>query len=146
MKTKLTKELQDCLFKYTDKQGQFGCFEVTIGWFGKERVDYLLYDTQDIWRCYEIKISESDFHSKCNNTFIGNYNYYVMTFELYQKVKNEIPDNIGVLIKEFNTLESVKKAKKQELKVDSKTLFQSMIRSMQRDNARYYKIVNIIKE
>ena len=69
-----------------------------------------------------------------------------MTFELYQKVKNEIPDNIGVLIKEFNTLESVKKAKKQELKVDSKILFQSMIRSMQRDNARYYKIVNIIKE
>lgn len=112
MKTKLTKELQDCLFKYTDKQGQFGCFEVTIGWFGKERVDYLLYDTQDFWRCYEIKVSESDFHSKCNNTFVGNYNYYVMTFELYNKVKNEIPEEVGVLIKSFNTLESIKKFSK----------------------------------
>lgn len=146
MKTKLTKELQDCLFKYTDKQGQFGCFEVTIGWFGKERVDYLLYDTQDVWRCYEIKVSESDFYSKCNNTFVGNYNYYVMTFELYNKVKNEIPEDVGVLIQSFNTLESIKKAQKQDLKADSKILFQSMIRSMQRDNARYYRILNIIKE
>ncbi len=146
MKTNLTKKLQDCLFKYTDKQGQFGCFEVTIGWFGKERVDYLLYDTQDVWRCFEIKVSESDFHSKCNNTFVGNYNYYVMTFELYNKVKNEIPEEVGVLVQSFNTLESIKKAKKQDLKADSKILFQSMIRSMQRDNARYYRIVNIIKE
>lgn len=146
MKTQLTKKLQDCLFRYTDKQGQFGCFEVTIGWFGKERVDYLTYDTNDIWKCFEIKISESDFHSKCNNTFIGNYNYYVMTFELYQKVKNEIPEHIGVLVNNFNTLESIKQAKKQKLKIDNKILFQSMIRSMQRDNARYYKIVNIIKE
>ena len=146
MKTQLTKRLQDCLFKYTDKQGQFGCFEVTIGWFGKERVDYLTYDTNDIWKCFEIKISENDFHSKSNNTFIGNYNYYVMPFELYNKVKAEIPNNIGVLVPEFNTLTSVKQSQKQNLKVDSKILFQSMIRSMQRDNARYYKIVNIIKE
>ena len=146
MKTQLTKKLQDCLFKYTDKQGQFGCFEVTIGWFGKERVDYLTYDTNEIWKCFEIKISESDFHSKSNITFIGNYNYYVMPFELYNKVKDEIPNNIGVLVPEFNTLTSVKQAQKQNLKVDSKILFQSMLRSMQRDNARYYKIVNIIKE
>ena len=146
MKTQLTKKLQDCLFKYTDKQGQFGCFEVTIGWFGKERVDYLTYDTNDMWKCFEIKTSEGDFHSKCNKTFIGNYNYYVMPFELYNKIKNEIPDNIGVLVPEFNTLTSVKQAKKQNLKIESKILFQSMIRSMQRDNARYYKIVNIIKE
>lgn len=69
-----------------------------------------------------------------------------MPFDLYNKVKSEIPEEVGVLVKNFNTLESIKKAKKQDLKVDSKILFQSMIRSMQRDNARYYKIVNIIKE
>ena len=69
-----------------------------------------------------------------------------MPFELYNKVKDEIPNNIGVLVPEFNTLTSVKQAQKQNLKADSKILFQSMIRSMQRDNARYYKIVNIIKE
>ena len=146
MKTQLTKRLQDCLFKYTDKQGQFGCFEVTIGWFGKERVDYLTYDTNDMWKCFEIKTSKDDFNSKCNKTFIGNYNYYVMPFELYNKVKDEIPEHIGVLSPNLNTLESIKQAKKQDLKIDSKILFQSMIRSMQRDNARYYKIVNIIKE
>lgn len=109
-------------------------------------MEYILYDTQDVWRCYEIKVSESDFYSKCNNTFVGNYNYYVMTFELYNKVKNEIPEDVGVLIQSFNTLESIKKAQKQDLKADSKILFQSMIRSMQRDNARYYRILNIIKE
>lgn len=146
MKTELTKKLQDKLFKYTDKQGQFGCFEVTIGWFGKERVDYLTYDTSGNWKCFEIKVSENDFKSKCNNTFIGNYNYYVMPYELYDKVKNEIPEEIGVLIPEYNGLESIKKAKKQDLKVDKEILFESMIRSMQRDNARYYKILNIIKE
>jgi hypothetical protein len=117
------------MWRATNKQGVFGCFEVTIGWFGKERVDYITYDTKGIWRCYEIKISKSDFHSKAHNTFIGHYNYYVMTQELYEQVKDEIPKHIGVYVKGVCR----KKAKRQELGVDEQALKNSMIRSLCRE-------------
>ena len=108
----------------------FGVLECTIGWFGKERVDYLTYDTNGMWRCYEVKVSKSDFHSNAHNTFIGHYNYYVMPDELYQEVKNEIPNHVGVIA---NGSTSVKKAKKQELKVDEQVLKDSMMRSLSRE-------------
>mgnify|MGYP000163993137 CR=1 FL=1 len=53
MKTEETKRLERAIWKATNKQGVFGCFEVTIGWFGKERVDYMTYDTKGVFRCYE---------------------------------------------------------------------------------------------
>lgn len=106
----------------------FGCFEVTIGWFGKERVDYMTYDTKGVWRCYEIKISKSDFHSKNHNTFVGNYNYYVLTDELYKQVKDEILNGVGVYV--GSSL--IKRAKKKELQVDKQILENSMIRSLSR--------------
>ena len=109
--------------------GVFGCFEVTIGWYGKERIDYITYDTKGTWRCYEIKVSKSDFHSKAKHTFIGHYNYYVMTQDLYNQVKDEIPSYIGVYVK--NNL--IKRPKKQELKVDEQILKNSMIRSLCRE-------------
>ena len=85
-KTEETLRLERSIFKATKKMGVFGCFEVTIGFFGKERVDYMTYDTKGIFRCYEIKTSLSDFHSKAKKTFCGHYNYYVLTKELYEKV------------------------------------------------------------
>jgi len=47
-KTELTIQLERDIWSATVKQGVFGCFEVTIGWFGKERVDYITYDTNGI--------------------------------------------------------------------------------------------------
>lgn len=111
------------------------CFEVTIGWFGKERVDCLSYDTNGIWRCYEIKVSKSDFHSKAKKTFCGHYNYYVLTSDLYEKIKDEIPNHIGVYV--GGSL--VKKAKKQELSVDEQVLKDSMIRSLYRESEKILK-------
>ena len=102
---------------------------MTIGWFGKERVDYITYDTNGIWRCYEIKISKSDFHSKAHNTFIGHFNYYVMPKELYEAVKDEIPKHIGV----YTGADLVKRPKKQELKVNEQILKDSLIRSLSRE-------------
>lgn len=128
-KTELTKELEMKIWKATHKQGTFGCFEVTIGWFGKERVDYMTYDTKGVWRCYEIKISKSDFHSKSHNTFIGHFNYYVMTRELYEQVKDEVPKHIGVYLGDW----CERKAKRQELKENEQVLKNSMIRSLCRD-------------
>lgn len=128
-KTDLTKELEYKIFKATNKQGVFGCFEVTIGWFGKERVDYITYDTKGIWRCYEIKVSKSDFYSKAHNTFAGHFNYYVMPQELYNIVKDNIPKHIGVYI----GADLIKRPKKQTLNVDEQILKNSLIRSLSRE-------------
>ena len=132
MKTKKTVELERAIWKATQNQGTFGCLEVTIGWFGKERVDYMTYNTKGEFRCYEIKVTKSDFRSKAHNTFLGHYNYYVLTPELYDEVKNEIPPHIGVYV--GGTL--AKKARRQELGTDEKTLKDSMIRSLCRDVAK----------
>lgn len=133
-KTEVTKQLEDAIYKETSKQGTFGCFEVTIGWYGDERVDYMTYNTKREWRCYEIKCSKADFHSKAKKTFIGNYNYYVMTKELYEQVKDEIPRHIGVYIGRV----LVKRPRKQELTVDEQILKDSFIRSLYRDSKKFY--------
>lgn len=137
-KTELTIELERKIWGATAKQGVFGCFEVTIGWFGEERVDYITYDTKGIWRCYEIKVSKSDFYSKAKKTFVGHFNYFVMTEELYEQVKEDIPKHIGVYIGNY----CKKKAKKQELIVDEQVLKDSLIRSLSREAAKLYKSGN----
>lgn len=137
-KTEITIELEKKIHKATSKQGVFGCFEVTIGWFGEERVDYMTYDTKGIWRCYEIKVSKSDFRSNAHNTFLGHYNYYVMTKELYEKVKEEIPAHIGVYLGSWCT----KRAKKQKLVIDEQILKNSLIRSLCRDAEKLMKLEN----
>lgn len=128
-KTEETIKLEKDIFKATQKQGVFGCMEVTIGWWGKERVDYITYDTKGVWRCFEIKVSKADFHSKAKKTFIGHYNYFVMPTKLYEQVKDEIPNHIGV----YCGGDLVKRAKKQELQVDEQILKDSMIRSLYRE-------------
>lgn len=137
-KTEQTIKLEQEIWQATRKQGVFGCFEVTIGWFGEERVDYITYDTKGIWRCYEIKISKSDFHSKAHNTFLGHFNYYVMPQELYDEVQSEIPNHIGVYVNK----RCIKKSKKQRLKVDEQVLKNSLIRSLYREAEKIYKDEN----
>ena len=117
-KTKLTKILEKELWRATRKLGTFGCFEVTIGWFGKERVDYMTYDTKGTWRCYEIKVSKNDFYSKSKTTFVGHYNYYVMPQELYNQVAQDIPEGIGVYVFNGWGLRLVKRPKYKDLAVD----------------------------
>jgi hypothetical protein len=111
MKTAETVALEKAIRRATRKTGVFGCYEVTIGFCGRERVDYMTYDTKGVFRCYEIKVSKADFHSAAAKSFVGHYNYYVLTRELYDQVKGEIPDWIGVYIGDY----CAKKAKKQDL-------------------------------
>jgi hypothetical protein len=131
--------LERNIYTTTGKNGVFRCFEVTIGWVGDERVDYITYDTRGIWRCYEIKVSKADFYSNAKKTFVGHFNYFVMPRELFNEVKNDIPDHIGVYA---DGVYSVKKAKKQDLKVDEQVLKDSMIRSLARDSEKLYKMKN----
>ena len=139
-KTLETITLEKSLRIATNKKGLFGCPEVTIGWYGKERVDYITFDTKGTWRCYEIKVSVPDFHSKAHNTFCGHFNYYVMPKLIYEKVKLEIPSHVGVYVdyKYHPFIISVKNAKRQKLTVDEDVLKNSMIRSLSRDTKKYY--------
>jgi hypothetical protein len=139
VKTDETKRLEHSIWKATCKMGVFGCMEVTIGWFGKERVDYMTYDTNGIFRCYEIKVTKSDFKSKAHNTFVGHFNYYVLTEDLYKQVKEDIPDHIGVYVDSICR----KRAKRQPLTVDEKILKDSLIRSLHREAEKIYKSNNV---
>ena len=46
MKTDLTLKLEREIWLATVKQGVFGCYEVTIGQYGRERVDFMTMDTK----------------------------------------------------------------------------------------------------
>ncbi|HAP3910706.1 hypothetical protein ACJK2Y_00950 [Enterococcus faecalis] len=150
MKTDLTKQAEKCLWYYTNKMGVFGCFEVTIGWFGKERVDFMTYSTDNTIRCYEIKVTLADLKSSAKQTFLGDYNYLVVTNKLWEKIQAN-PDlrwkyhNQGILV--FSELRhklgitSVKKAKKQNVPLGTRaTVLESMVRSLNREVEKFYKV------
>lgn len=153
-KTEETIQLERDIRRATYKVGTFGCSEVTIGFGGKERVDYMTYDTSGIFRCYEIKVTKSDFHSKHKHSFVGHYNYFVLTRELWEQVADEIPDWVGCYV----GTECVKKPKKQDIDsqeyktrrtVNGKStqivmpytemLKDSFIRSLARDSQKLFK-------
>ena len=162
MKTKITKDLEKLLAQHFNDRNDFYVFECTLGWYGREIVDCVMYNCQREVNCFEIKQSIQDFHSKNKLSFFGNKNYYVMPYELYEKVKNEIPYEIGCyvaidrleekesvnVINEYGTkrktywaepvngmkeLYCIKSAKRVDLKADKEVILSSMLRSMQRD-------------
>lgn len=145
LKTNLTKQAERLIYRYTSKMGVYGCFEVTIGFNGEyrggiERVDYMTCDTQGIFRCYEIKVSVSDFKSKAKLSFLGDYNYYVMPKELYLEVEKNIPWGVGVILSDGYP-ECIRKPKKQQVSIGMKaTLMESMVRSLFREQDKLYKI------
>ncbi|WP_346728916.1 MmcB family DNA repair protein [Lysinibacillus sphaericus] len=138
-KTETTLELERAISVATNKTGVFSCYEVTIGMGGNERVDFMTLDTKGIFRCYEIKSSIADFHSKAIKSFVGHYNYFVLTKELYEAVESEIPKHIGVYV--YGSC--VKKAKKQSLTTYSDDVLQmSLLRSLYREAVKYRQSLN----
>lgn len=150
MKTQRTKDLEKLLAKKFNDRNDFYVFECTYGWYGKEIVDCIMYNCQREVHCFEIKQSLQDFHSKNKLSFFGNKNYFVMPYELYEKVKEELNDNflgIGVLVPiktpkygeteyvydVYDQLLCIRQAKRKELKADKEVILSSMLRSMQRD-------------
>lgn len=138
MKTNATETLERDIALVTGKIGVFGCFEVTIGIGGNERVDYMTVDSKAIWRCYEIKCTLADFRSKAATSFYGHYNYYVLTAELYEKVHEEIPKHIGIYVGK----RLMRRAKKKPLILDDDVLKMSFIRSLSREADKYRKSEN----
>ena len=156
MKTEVTKKLEKLLERKFDDRSEFFVFECTIGWYGKEIVDCVMYDCNREVYCFEIKSTVADFHSSAAKTFIGNRNYFVMPLDVYEKVKLEIPLGVGVYIATgggkivttptaygksssvewlpgFYQLRCVQKCRRMDLRADKEVILSSMLRSMQRD-------------
>jgi len=148
MKTTKTKKLEYSLYRYLRTRDEFLCPEVTIGFGSKNygRVDFLSMDYKNEFRCYEVKVSVPDFRSKCKHTFEGEYNYFVMTRDMYDKVNKEIPDFVGVLVPDRDNLDSawlsltsIKRAKRQNRRLSDEIMKNSMIRSLAREAEKVWK-------
>jgi hypothetical protein len=140
VKNMTTKKLEQILFHHLQKQGTYMCFEVMIPSNTRERVDCLSYDTKDTWRFYELKVSVADFHSNAKVSFYGNFNYYVMPEEVYNKVKDEIPPGIGVYIAwDNNACRCEKKAEKREITHPNKSSFLfALMQALYRDYSKIF--------
>lgn len=159
MKTKLTKKLESTLYQYCLEQGSYVVEEVSMP-DKKGIVDTLSYqqltDGKIEWRCYELKVTKADFHSKAKLSFIGNYNYFVLPQKLFEEVQSEIPTHIGVLIyRAFDKkaienspqtlrapgfLTVAKKAQYQELQVDETKLTSHFVASLFREVDKAKKV------
>ena len=93
--------------------------------------------------CYEVKSSVQDFHSKNGHNFIGDYNYYVMPEEVFEKIGNEIPYHVGVLVPdrkhyqaEYYDLKSVKPARRKDRHRPVSEMMLMMFRSATRERKK----------
>lgn len=91
------------------------------------------------WRCYEIKISKTDFYSKHKWTFVGDYNYFVVPAHLYEEIKKDIPKTVGCYIYtgQKDGFKIVKKAARQKTKISESQLMHDYLVSNNRDSRRW---------
>lgn len=125
--------------------------EVTFDYFTRNhvRVDYMQFkpinntisgiEKGDFY-CYEEKSSVEDFNSRNGHNFLGDYNYYVMPREVFEKVKDKIPFGVGVYVPEASSLDdtyyhltSVKKAGRKNRERPVVEMLLMMFRSAARD-------------
>ena len=163
-KTEKTRFIERILWANKNEQGLFGCFEVTIGWFGNEIVDFITYKTNGEFRCYEIKVSKSDFNSGAKLSFHGDFNYYVMPTELYEQLKtdaykefkdrenheafkNTFDDRLKnwgvglITVSERGFLLTKINAKRKPVGMGTRgILLESMTRSLNREVKKFYKV------
>lgn len=95
MKTEETYRLEEIITLETYKPNMIGCAEVGLGDLGI--VDYItvMLDKTRTIRCYELKITKSDFLSDAKKSFVGDYNFYVIPTELWSSVKAYIEPWVG---------------------------------------------------
>lgn len=150
LKTPLTLAIEKTLYYYCLEQNYTVIEEVSLpndlGIVDTLALEWLKSGKAQ-WRCYEIKVSKSDFRSKARLTFAGDFNYFVLPLELFEKVASDIPKNIGVLVYrswpkeegelvDFATpgfLTLVKKAKRQESLLKKMDFFPAFLTSLQRE-------------
>lgn len=82
-KTEETKMLERSLEERSRKKREYGCEEVTIGFkhegHGDEIVDYMTMDADEVFRCYELKVTLADLKTDNKLSWYGDYNYLVIS-------------------------------------------------------------------
>jgi hypothetical protein len=146
-KTQATRNLERAIWQYTHASGKqiYGAFEVTVGYIafrrdGYDRADYVTMATDGTIRAYELKTSVSDFRSPAILSWIGHYNYLVLTDAVYREVKEELPMNVGVLVAdEAGNIRSEYKSGYHQHSIGECTeIMESMLKAAARDAAKYY--------
>ncbi|EGQ4068044.1 hypothetical protein F9783_01875 [Staphylococcus pseudintermedius] len=124
-----------------DKLSVYGCHEVTIGLEplkkGREIVDFLTYDSKNVFRAYEIKVTKEDLKSDSKLSFVGHYNYIVLPRKLYEEIKETdlLPFNVGIIIVGEGL---IKKSGRKTLSIsDNIKLLESLMRSLNRENKKH---------
>lgn len=99
--------------------------------------------------CVEIKVSESDFLSKHGHNFVGNINYYAVPVELYPKIVDRVPKEIGILVyysgNDFSGIRKKREAEYREVSIEAQKW---MILSIAKRNNKYqfHKIEELKKK
>lgn len=144
-----TKELEHLLYKYLWRKGWYGVFECAIPKclcrkVHRERVDMLTYETTGIWRAYELKISKADLHSSAALSWIGHYNYLVITEDLIEEAKKILPKDIGIYAayKKGNKkwIDLVRNPRKRELLCKHEDMQFAMLQALSREYKKYRKL------
>lgn len=88
--------------------------------------------------CYEIKSCADDLMSGYGRNFFGDYNYFVMSKDLWEEKKELLSSlfGIGVLIPEGNSLVAIQKAHRMDRKYPASFLLLCMFRSANRENVK----------
>lgn len=156
MKTDLTNKIEKALWLDTVNRSTFGCLEVTIGFPStrhlmgaeEERVDYMTYKTDGVFRCYEIKVSAGDLKSKAKLSFFGHYNYLVLPKELYETEKDKTYfknkfskwSGLGIIVYDRGYLIVERKPSRKTVSYGQQgLLLESFTRSLARDVNKFYK-------
>ena len=152
-KTMITKNIENALNDMCRSKRLYGCKEVTIGFpnngHGNEIVDFMTMDSKGVLRCYEIKVSLSDLRSKAKKSWYGNYNYLVITEDLFHKIPDWsifIPDHIGVIVYTENGLCCKRKPVKKELSSSEHLMVkEGLIRSLTWKMWKYHDAADMDK-
>lgn len=142
-----TKEIENIAYNYLWKKGRYIIFEVSVPRsiqkrYHRDRLDMCMYDTDGTFRGIEIKRNLQDFHSSASWSWICNYNYFCMPYSLYEKVKDEIPNGIGVWVIYENSknMECIKKPKYRELQCCKEDMLHMMLQGLSREYKKYRKL------
>lgn len=145
-----TNDIENIAYNHLWAKGKYLVFEVAaprelVNKYHRERVDLLMYESTGIWKCFEIKNTVADFRSSAALSFWGDYNYYILNASIYNSVKDEIPEGIGVWLvhKPENSkgwMECVKKPKRRERLCSHESLMFALMQALSREYKKYRKI------
>lgn len=139
-----TKEIENIIYDYLWKKGRYIITEVAVprsiqNRYHRDRLDMLMYDSDGTFRGIEIKRNLQDFHSSASWSWIANYNYFCMPHDLYTKVKDEIPDGIGVWViyDDSKYAKCIKNPKYRELQCSKEDMLLCMLQGLSREYKKY---------